>query len=184
VQTLSNRGQALERFTSRESNQETERRTMQNIIFFGMVATLLTACTSSVALPPDQNVIPSVLSDIPLYPGTDLIWEGIPGRDTPRDGHTIYSYIAQDERKSIEKFYRENMQIAGWELLGAGDDKTGVMFWFAKEDRIVSINIFPWSVSSYMITIDITTDPAYGELPVISFCGKSALLSKWIRSLA
>jgi hypothetical protein len=135
---------------------------MKNGICVGILAILLAACGSRVASPQDANVILSDLRDIPLYPDAGLIWEGIPGRDIPEEGHTIYSYFIQDERKSIEKFYKEEMQSTGWELLGKSDDKTGVMLWFAKKERIASISIIPWSVSSYLVTIDITIDPAYG----------------------
>jgi hypothetical protein len=138
---------------------------MRTIIFFGILTITLAACASTAKPLPDENAFPSELNDIPLHPGTDRIWDGIPGKEFPQniqDSHIIYSYTVQDESKNIENFYSDEMRTAGWEILGKTDGgEMDNSLLFAKDDRIVTISILPRTTLSYLVVIDIIIDPAY-----------------------
>ena len=100
-----------------------------------LVTTLLAACarTSSSEI--------TFWNDLPIMPDAVEMRAISNQYEYPACNYTIKA-----DMDAVEEFYDEQMEIAGWELLGKGDTSAAGMdaidLWFAKDKHTVSVQIF------------------------------------------
>ena len=92
--------------------------------------------------------------DLPIFPG------GIETNDTATD-YPIYHYIIENaDIDSVQRFYKSQMQVIGWELLNVGDMSgadigKAYALWFTKDQDIVIIDVsVKENVTHVIITLE------------------------------
>ncbi|HET9588812.1 MAG TPA: hypothetical protein VFO91_08490 [Anaerolineales bacterium] len=100
----------------------------------------LTIPPASLSLTPASTAVVT-WRDLPIFPG------GIESNDTMVD-QPVYRYVIEKaDIETVRRFYQDEMEAAGWELLGtANPDVRGMgknyQLWFAKDEDAVTVDVF------------------------------------------
>jgi hypothetical protein len=117
-----------------------------------LVATVLAACTpEQISAPsPTQNAITDARAGLPIFPGAIENESDI----------ASYRYTVENaDIDTVQRFYKDEMQAAGWELLGSGDMSgadigKAYALWFVKDQAIISVDVFAKeNIIQVMITL-------------------------------
>ena len=134
---------------------------MKITTYFLAVVLFLSACHTQTPSIPVENEVHPELQNIPVYPDSKGWARGVPGVDTPQ-GHEVYSYpVEVFLLKTLVDFYEEQMPIAGWELLQKSEDSQtkSASLMFAKSKTVADIQIIPWTMNSYLVSVVFYDDP-------------------------
>ena len=111
------------------------------ITFLFIPALFLAACSASQSSTPTPFPTPEstptpVQDELPVFPGAEEIntWD--------------YHYTIQKaDVLTVQRFYKEQMQVVGWKLIGIGDMSgadigEAYALWFTKGEETASVDIF------------------------------------------
>jgi hypothetical protein len=110
-------------------------------IWLLILALFLSSCApgqTSTPSPAPKNTSTSILQGLPVFPNAT---------ESKNDVISYHYTVENANIEDVQRFYKDQMQTAGWKLLGAGDVSgpdigKAYVLWFTKDQDIASVDIF------------------------------------------